>query len=47
MLKVYYVPDLVAESGGYSPSAEKPQAVLADWLIAGLQIEGRVHCGFS
>ncbi len=37
-MKVFYREEMVAESGGYSPSAEKPRAVVEDWLKSGLSI---------
>ena len=37
-MKVFYREEMVAESGGYSPSAEKPKAVVEDWLKSGLSI---------
>ncbi len=38
-MKVLYRDEMVAESGGYSPSAEKPKAVVEDWLAHRLPIE--------
>lgn len=38
-MKVFYRPQMVADSGSFSPSAAKPAQVLADWQAAGLKIE--------
>ncbi len=38
-LKVLYTPNLVADSGSYSPSAAKPAQVLAAWQASALPIE--------
>ena len=35
-LAVVYSPEMVASSEGYSPSAQKPAAVIADWVAHGL-----------
>ena len=40
-IPVFYADEIVAESGGYSPSAGKPKAVAAAWEHAGLPIELR------
>jgi len=36
MNTVFFTPRMVAESGSYSPSAAKPQAVVEDWAAHGL-----------
>lgn len=38
-IPVFYRPEMVADSGGFSPSASKPRAVVADWQRLGLPIE--------
>jgi acetoin utilization deacetylase AcuC-like enzyme len=38
---VYFTPDMVAESNSFSPSSSKPEAVVSDWIAAGLPIEVR------
>lgn len=40
-IPVFYCPQMSVESGGYSPSASKPERVVADWQSAGLPIEIR------
>ena len=31
-IPVFFVPDMVAHTNSYSPSAGKPEAVVRDWL---------------
>ena len=38
-MKVFFTEKMSVESRGYSPSANKPAAALADWLAHGLAIE--------
>ena len=38
-MKVFFTEKMSIESGGYSPSANKPAAVVADWLAHGLAIQ--------
>jgi len=38
-LEVFYDPRMSADSGGYSPSAAKPDLVVADWVDRGLPID--------
>ena len=38
-LPVFFTPRMVARSESYSPSAEKPRAVVDSWLAANLPIE--------
>jgi acetoin utilization deacetylase AcuC-like enzyme len=38
-MKVFFTEKMSIESGGYSPSASKPAAVVADWLAHGLAIQ--------
>ena len=38
-IKVFYRDEMVADSGGYSPSAAKPWQVYNDWVERGLDIE--------
>lgn len=38
-MKVFYTPKMVADSGGYSPSAAKPKLAVESWLAAGLPVE--------
>ncbi len=38
-MRVFYREEMIAESGSYSPSAEKPKAVVDDWLEHALPIE--------
>ncbi len=38
-IPVFYSPEMSVDSGGYSPSASKPQQVIADWDNAGLAID--------
>lgn len=38
-LRIYYTPQMVADSRSFSPSAHKPAEVIADWRAAGLDIE--------
>ncbi len=38
-MRVFYREEMIAESGSYSPSAEKPKAVVNDWLEHALPIE--------
>ena len=40
-IPVFYCPEMSVDSGGYSPSASKPQQVVADWGSVGLAIEIR------
>lgn len=46
-IPVFYRPEQVAESGGYSPSAAKPRQVVEDWQQAGLPIEIKRPCAVS
>lgn len=39
LFPVFFSPRMVARSESYSPSAEKPRAVVDSWLAAGLPIE--------
>jgi acetoin utilization deacetylase AcuC-like enzyme len=41
-IPVYYTPLQVAPAEGYSPSAQKPAQVVADWVAAGLPVDIRV-----
>jgi acetoin utilization deacetylase AcuC-like enzyme len=38
-LAVFFSPAMVARAGSFSPSAEKPAAVVASWLARGLPVE--------
>lgn len=38
-MKVFHTPKMVADSGGFSPSAAKPQQAVESWLAAGLPVE--------
>lgn len=38
-MKVFFNEQMSVESGGYSPSASKPAAAVADWLAHGLAIQ--------
>ena len=38
-IPVFYCPQMSVSSGGYSPSASKPERVVADWHAAGLPID--------
>lgn len=38
-MKVFYTPQMTADSESYSPSASKPTLAVADWLAHGLGIE--------
>ena len=38
---VFFVPDMVAHTTSFSPSSGKPEAVVRDWIAAGLPIEVR------
>lgn len=38
-IPVFYCPQMSVDSRGYSPSASKPERVVADWQAAGLSIE--------
>jgi len=40
-IPVFYCPEMSVDSRGYSPSASKPQQVVADWSNSGLAIEIR------
>ena len=40
-MPVFYSPEMSVDSGGYSPSASKPQKVVANWNRAGFPIEIR------
>ena len=40
-IPVFYSPEMSVDSGGYSPSASKPQQVVADWDDAGIAIDIR------
>lgn len=39
LMKVFFTEQMSVESGGYSPSASKPAAAVADWLAHGLAIQ--------
>lgn len=39
MLPVFYTPKMVTDSGSYSPSARKPELVMADWVKQKLDIK--------
>jgi acetoin utilization deacetylase AcuC-like enzyme len=38
-LPVFFTPEMVADSGSFSPSAKKPALVVADWQRRGLPLE--------
>ena len=38
-IPVYFRPEMSVDSRGYSPSASKPEHVVADWLASGLPVE--------
>ena len=38
-IPVYFRPEMSVDSRGYSPSASKPEQVVADWLASGLPID--------
>lgn len=40
-IPVYYSPQMSVNSGGYSPSASKPERVVSDWQLAGLPLQLR------
>ncbi len=40
-IPVFYCPEIVAESGGFSPSAAKPAAVVSRWQRLGIPIDIR------
>jgi acetoin utilization deacetylase AcuC-like enzyme len=40
-IPVFYCPEMSVDSGGYSPSASKPQQVAADWNSIGIAIDIR------
>ena len=40
-IRVFYSPEMSVDSHGYSPSASKPEKVVADWSNAGLAIDIR------